>query len=71
MTHDLSNQSKYPKFHKWVSASKINLYSAEEVNKGDKLILKGETVTVTKSSCSKASEEYANGKAMFYELDVE
>lgn len=71
MTHDLSNRSKYPRHHLWETASKINVYSTERIDTGDKMILKGETVTVTKSSCSKANEEYANGKAMFYELDIQ
>lgn len=73
-THKLDQKDKYPKFHKWVSspkdAPKINVYSTEAINTGDKIELKGETFTVTKVSSSKPNEEYAVGKTMFYEMEV-
>lgn len=73
-THKLDKKDKYPKFHKWVSAPKdepkINVYSTEAINTGDKIELKGETFTVTKVSSSKPNEEYAVGKTMFYELEI-
>lgn len=70
MKHNLSDRTKYPKFHKWVSASKINVYSTNAINTGDKIELKGETFTVTKVSSSKPNEECAVGKTMFYELEI-
>lgn len=69
-THKLDQKDKYPKFHKWVSAPKINVYSTEAINTGDKIELKEETFTVTKVSSSKPNEEYAVGKTMFYELEI-
>jgi len=69
-THKLDQKEKYPKFHKWVSAEKINVYSTEAINICDKIELKYETLTVTKASSSKPNEEYAIVKTMFYELEI-
>lgn len=70
MKHKLQDRTKYPKFHKWVSAPKINVYSTKAINTGDKIELKGETFSVTKASSSKPNEEYEVGKTMFYELEI-
>lgn len=70
MKHNLQDRTKYPKFHKWVSAPKINVYSTEAINTDDKIELKCETLTVTKASSSKPNEEYAVGKTVFYELEI-
>lgn len=68
--HPLTDKSKYPQHHVWVTASKLNVYSTEQINVGDTIDLKGESLLVTKSSASKSNEEYASSKTIFYELEV-
>lgn len=47
-THSLSEKSKYPQHHVWVTANKLNVYSTEQINVGDTIDLKGESLLVTK-----------------------
>lgn len=68
MQHDITNL----RHHKWVSASKINVYSPKEINKGDTILLKDESFNVV-DICDIKQPDEENKKykgTMFYELKV-
>jgi len=65
-THNLNTL----RHHVWQTADKINVYSVKQINKGDRLVLSGETVIVTKVEDAKRPNADMPDGTMFYELNV-
>lgn len=69
--HDLNNKQKYRSVHVWlVNNGKINLYSNELIQAGDKIEHNGNILAVVKVSASKPNPENEHLGKHFYELEV-
>lgn len=69
--HYLNNKQKYRSVHVWqVNGSKINLYSNELIQAGDKIEYNGNSLTVVKLSASNPNPENEHIGKHFYEMEV-
>lgn len=68
MKHTLSNSKVYPMRHFWATASKLNLHSHVDINKGDEIHVESVKMTVLEVKDKKPSQVVKGAK--FYELDV-
>lgn len=69
--HNLNDKQKYRSVHVWqVNVSKINLYSNEVIQAGDKIDHNGDTLTVVKVSASKPNPENKHLGKHFYEIET-